>query len=1055
MMKGKSLRGSCCTRIFQRKALALAVGGSVALAFSGGAFAQAVNGTIQGTVPVAPNEAIQITGGAGYNRTIPVGPSGEYSVTLPVGTYTVSLLQNGQVVQSQTEVAPVAAGAVTVNFASTAANVQTLSAVNVTATAIPAIDVTTTNQVLTITQKQLQELPLGRSAEDIAMLAPGVQPGSAVLVGGPLGTGAVTFGGASTAENQYYIDGMLASAVLDNQGGIGLPYNSIEQQQTFISGYGAKYGRSIGGVINQIGRTGSNEWHFGFRAEWNPASWQATQKNTYYANPLVTPEIRPGHQVGDLYSYNGINHSSQTVYDAYVSGPIVKDKLFFFLSAEQDDSKSVSGNCVYCTHLQFFGQSHRPKIYGKLNWNINDSNFLTLTGLQSSYKTWNWTYLADYDTHQPTDFYYKGQTGKNVYRMGVVNYTSYVTDNLTLHAMYGKSHEQYGSFQPGYPGYDPTLVYVSGISNENPAYTPNGPIGNTQNALTVTPDNHRVDLTDYRVDLDYKWGNHDFQVGIDNDIQVDLNDGVEGTGPGYGWSYGLVGPDDLDSPLVCADPTCNPDVPPYVGPVTSNPAGAGGYYVTKLIQAYNPSTRVVERAQYIQDRWQITPNFLLTLGLRNDQFVNYDAASRPYIRLTSPNWSPRIGFSWDVHGDSTLKVFGNAGRYYLTLPVGVGTTVTAPIVNVTEYGTYTGIDPATGAPTGFQPLPQNPATGVSCCNQYGYPRNNLTVASQNIKAPYSDNFVLGMQQQLNFLGTPWVFGATGTYEKLGTMIGGTDDAASMCAEGVREGYTWMTPDTCSQWVQSPVMVNPGVDQKIYVKAPDGSLRLINWTAEDQTFEMGPKRNYYALDLSLTHVWDGKWFGKIDYVFSKLYGNDAGPVGPMYESSGVVAYLTAVWAYPRIMDNSNGVLGTDRTHSLKIYGAYAINPDWIVGANVWIASGTPRLCRGAYGPDQVRLHTSSQYHWCGGVPIAPGDPVPPYGAKRTPWIHNLDLSVDYKPGWAQHKLDFKLQVFNVLNKQTPTFYGDYFVSTASPSTSYNMIEARRAPRSARFSIAYNW
>jgi hypothetical protein len=402
-----------------------------------------------------------------------------------------------------------------------------------------------------------------------------------------------------------------------------------------------------------------------------------------------------------------------------------------------------------------------------------------------------------------------------------------------------------------------------------------------------------------------------------------------------------------------------------------------------------------------------------------------------------------------------MKVFGNAGRYYLTLPVGVGTTIAAPVVNITEYGTYTGIDPATGAPIGFQPLPQNPATGVSCCNQYGYPRNALTVASQNIKAPYSDNFVLGMQQLLHFWDTNWVFEATGTYEKLGTMIAGTDDAASMCAEGVREGYTWMTPDTCSQWVQSPVLVNPGVDQKIYVKAPDGSLRLINWTAEDQTFEMGPKRNYYALDLSLTHVWDGKWFGKIDYVFSRLYGNDAGPVGPMYESSGVVAYLTAVWAYPRIMDNSNGVLGTSRKHSLKIYGAYAITPDWIVGANLWIASGTPRMCRGAYGPDEVRLHTSSQYHWCGGQPIAPGSGVPPYGAKNTPWIHNVDLSVDYRPGWAEHRLDFKFQVFNVFNKQTPTFYGDYFVSTGSPGTGYNMIDSRRSPRSAQFSVAYNW
>ena len=183
-MKSKSLRARHCANVFQRKALALAVGGTIALAFGGSAYAQAVNGTIQGTVPVAPNESIQITGGAGYNRTITVGPSGQYSVTLPVGTYTVSLLQNGNVVQSQTDVAPVAAGAVTVNFATTAQNAQTLSAVNVSASAIPAIDVTTTNQVTTITQKQLQQLPLGRSAEDIAMLAPGVQPGSAVRASG-------------------------------------------------------------------------------------------------------------------------------------------------------------------------------------------------------------------------------------------------------------------------------------------------------------------------------------------------------------------------------------------------------------------------------------------------------------------------------------------------------------------------------------------------------------------------------------------------------------------------------------------------------------------------------------------------------------------------------------------------------------------------------------------------------------------------------------------------------------------------------------------------------
>src|SRR5581483_1544857 len=118
--------------IVRRKALALAIGSSIALAYGNGAFAQAVNGTIYGRVPVAANESIQITGGAGFNRTITVGPSGQYSITLPVGTYTVSLLQNGQVVQTRNDVSPVAAGAVEVDFttATSAGPTQTLNAIN-------------------------------------------------------------------------------------------------------------------------------------------------------------------------------------------------------------------------------------------------------------------------------------------------------------------------------------------------------------------------------------------------------------------------------------------------------------------------------------------------------------------------------------------------------------------------------------------------------------------------------------------------------------------------------------------------------------------------------------------------------------------------------------------------------------------------------------------------------------------------------------------------------------------------------------------------------------
>src|SRR5690242_9282685 len=273
-MKVHSWRASR-NRMFQRKALALAISGSVALAFAGGAFAQAVTGTIRGVVPVAPNETIQITGGAGFNRTITVGPSGEYAVILPVGTYTVSLLQNGQVVQTRTGVTPTAAGAVTVDFTSSAANAQTLSAINVTANAVPAIDVTSTNQTATVTAKQLSQLPIGRNAESIALMAPGVTGGAPLLgSGSTTGNPLLVFGGASVAENAYYIDGMNTTDPLTGQGGVSLPYGAIAEQQTITSGYGARYGRSIGGVMNQIGKSGSNEWHFGFQGVWEPGRFR-------------------------------------------------------------------------------------------------------------------------------------------------------------------------------------------------------------------------------------------------------------------------------------------------------------------------------------------------------------------------------------------------------------------------------------------------------------------------------------------------------------------------------------------------------------------------------------------------------------------------------------------------------------------------------------------------------------------------------------------------------------------------------------------------------------
>ncbi|HEX7324045.1 MAG TPA: TonB-dependent receptor [Rhodanobacteraceae bacterium] len=1026
-----------CRNVIRRKALALAIG-SAAIGFAGSALAQATTGTIHGTVPVVAGESVQITGGAGFNRTLTVGPSGRYSVTLPVGSYTVSLLQDGKVVQSRTGVSPVAAGAVTVDFAAAGggSGAKTLSAVNVTATAIPAIDVSTTNQVTTITAKQLQVLPLARSAADIAELAPGVNMGSPQLASGPIGNPINVFGGASTAENAYYIDGMNVTDALDAQGGLELPYGAIEQQQTYISGYGAKYGRSIGGVINQIGKSGSNQWHFGVRAQWEPAGWTAAKRNYYYVNPLST---EPGQRPGDIEAYNRGNHAQETVYDAYVSGPIVKDKLFFFLGAEQDN---VSGTTIGSVGdpFAFNYHIHKPKLYLKLNWNINSSNFLSLTGLQTSDKAWQSQYDFDYDSLQPGAFSALNQTGKATYRMWVANYTSYLSDNLTLHAMLGKTHGELYTQQPAFPGFDPSLPAIFSPSLQDPRFVPVGGILNSQTSSTQNIPSHQTRVMSYRLSLDYKLGNHDLQIGIDNINSWDLDDGFDMTGPGYDWAYGRADP---GKPIFGFDP----NVPPYAGP-SDQCFNGHCYYADKQIDIQNASIKVFQRAQYVEDDWQVTPNLLLNLGVRNDQFTNFDSFGEPYIRLTKPQWSPRIGFSWNVHGDSTLKVFGNAGRYYLALPLTTATSIAAPVTATNLYGTYTGVN-ANGEPIGFKPVAQNPATGVSVDSEYGQPKDPRVSTAQNIGAEYSDNFVLGLQQQFKMLGTTWVFGATGTYQKMSRIIDDVDAIQNECAAGRAQGYAWMTADTCDQWAQSLVLMNPGVTNDLLMKAPDGSLVPVTFTAADQQFPRGPSRRYYSLDLSLSHVWDGKWFAKIDYVWAQTIGNTEGPVSTYSQQSGSYESLTTAWDFPERMQYSYGFLPNDRRNQIKIYGAYVIDPQWTVGANLYMASGTPKLCRGHYGPDQIALHGSGTYYWCGGVPVPPGS------LGRMPWTRRVDLNVDYKPAWAGHKLDFNLAVFNVFNAQKPLFLNDVFGTTSNPNADYGRLENTQAPRMVRFAISYDF
>ena len=84
------------------------------------------------------------------------------------------------------------------------------------------------------------------------------------------------------------------------------------------------------------------------------------------------------------------------------------------------------------------------------------------------------------------------------------------------------------------------------------------------------------------------------------------------------------------------------------------------------ITSQGATVKVEQRAFYIQDSWNITDNFIAYLGGRWDTFENSTATGETYVKIDD-QFGPRLGFSWDVNGDSTFKVFGNAGRYALPL----------------------------------------------------------------------------------------------------------------------------------------------------------------------------------------------------------------------------------------------------------------------------------------------------------------------------------------------------------------------------------------------------
>ncbi len=1005
-------------RNLRRSALTVALGVCFA---SSGVHAQSTAGAVFGQATAGETVVVE-NPATGFRREITVTGDGTYRVpALSPGQYRITLQRADGTTAVREGVAVNVGTGTPVNFAAAGGGSATTldSVVVVGAQAVNPIDVSSVESTTILTAAQIAKIPVLRDATSVALLAPGTVRGDTAF--GNL----ASFGGSSVAENQYYVNGFNVTNSFRGLNFSKIPFEAVAEQQIKTGGYGAEFGRSLGGVINQVTKRGTNEFEAGANVFWLPEALREDVKNTYYSNPLV-----PG-DLGKLRQDNSKDTDGSYNTSIWAGGALIPDKLFAWGMLSYSNQEKDIYNSVVSR------QNSTDKIDGptwllKMDWNINDSNKLEFTAFSDEQDTVSPNFL------NPLGSLERGAligtsyltTGGDNY---IARYTGYITDSFTLSALYGHSEFSRSSHLITANGTRVTYggdlnVPASGcpvITDARPGYRTaiTGVYASSCNITGTSID--RIDSGDtrdsWRIDGDWQIGDHQIGFGFDvDDYESIAGQSLEG---GRIWRYSTNnGPDGR--------------------------ANTGDEFdiVREQIVTQGSTVRVKQHALYVEDNWNVTDNFLAYIGARWDTFENLNGFGQTYVKIED-QFGPRLGFSWDVNGDSTLKVYGNAGRYALPLTPSVAVRGASASLFTRQNFNYTGVDPATGAPIGL-----TPRGAVAFVNgEFGEPKNPATIAATNLDPMYQDEFILGFQKQITEHQS---VGARGIYRKLKAAIDDNCDYTPIMDRAIADGFDPVLPSSGFPYCR---MFNPGADA-IFLTDLEDNGTLTEYKIPGALLSPEAKRSYKAIEL----FWDGSWdkfFFQASYTAAWNKGNTEGGVKSDIGQSDTS--VTQDFDYKELAVDSYGYLPNDRRHSLKVFGNYQFNDEWSVGANVLVQSGRPINCLGVLYPYHGGIHPyGSSFFRCGtteaGGVTGPAEAMPRGTFGRLPWTNSIDLNVAYFPSWATG-LQFKMDIFNVFNNQKVTSVTEVAedATTGAPLNTFLLPRSFQAPRQFRFMVQYDF